>query len=122
MSKHRSQSQPRIAVDDGPAIILDVETASDEVYGALANERRRQVLTVLTQEPMAIGVRDLARRIALQESSGTTGSVTEETITQVQVSLYHLHLPKLADLDLISYDAEQETVEGTTATNTSVHV
>lgn len=120
MSGHTSQAQTRIAIADGESIVLDAEAALDEVYGALANRRRRRVLSVLTQEGTPIDVRALARQVTIREATDASDMVTEERIERVHASLYHNHLPKLADLDLIAYDAEDESVDGIADTIESV--
>jgi len=110
MSQNISRSQTRLAVDDGKPIVIDVETAQDEVYDALANERRRAVVCVLMRESAPIDLQTLARRVTTQELPDASPETTELT-RRVRVSLYHTHLPKLADLDLLEFDTEKMTVE-----------
>lgn len=110
MSESTSKAQTRIAVNDGQPIVIDAETALDRVYSALADERRRRVLSVLTQESTPIDVETLARGVTIQEAAADSGMVTEEAISQVRLSLYHHHLPKLSEVGLISYDPEEKIV------------
>jgi len=111
MSQNISRSQTRLAVDDGKPIVIDVETAQDEVYDALANERRRTVLCVLMRESVPIGLETIARKVTAQELPEGARAETTELLERVRVSLYHTHLPKLADLDLLEFDTERMTVE-----------
>lgn len=122
MSSNRSRAQTRIAVGDSDPIVIDAEGALDEVYSALSNERRRQILSVLIREPLPIETETLARQVTVQEACDNSKMVTEESIQQVHVSLHHHHLPKLADLDLISYDPETNTVEDIARTIDSVNL
>jgi len=36
---------------------------------------------------------------------------SEDVLTEIRLSLYHVHLPKLASKGLINYDTEKELVE-----------
>ena len=111
MTSNKARSQTRIAVGDRDPIVIDAGGAIDEVYSALASERRREVLSVLMRDSTPMDVRTLARRITVQEACDNSKMVTEESIQEVHVTLHHNHLPKLADLDLIVYDTDEETVE-----------
>lgn len=115
-----SQTKTRVALGEADTIVIDSEASLDRVFKALANKRRRQVLSVLMQESTPIDARTLARQVAVQEASDTENGAAEESITQVHVSLHHHHLPKLSDMDLIAYDVEEQTVEGTTDTINSI--
>lgn len=111
MTSNKARSQTRIAVGDSDPIVIDAEGALDELYSALANERRREVLSVLIREPTPMDVKTLARQLTVQEACDNSKMVTEESIREVHVTLHHNHLPKLADLNLIEYDTDEETVE-----------
>lgn len=82
---------------------------TDEVHRLLASERRRLLLTYLAKE--ADGVvpfDDLVDAIAERERPGP-GPATHRD--RVVADLYHVHLPKLADAEVIEYDPVEETVE-----------
>jgi hypothetical protein len=121
MSSNTPQGRISITIDDGDPIIVDADGDPDGVCRALADERRRQVLCVLKRESMPIDVRTLARQVTIQEACDDSKLVTKESITQTQTTLYHNHLPKMADLDLIEYDPE-ESVEGIAGTIDSVRL
>jgi len=79
----------------------------DTVVAALANHRRRAILTCLQQAQFGTAtVEELASFIADHENeqSGTPLNTARQTIT---VSLDHAHLPKLADTTLITYDPDR---------------
>lgn len=111
MSNSKPQGRTRLLGSDGNALL----ESEDAVYRALASERRRHVLSVLENVSLPIAVTDLARAVAIREAADTSALVTEESITQVHISLYHNHLPMLEDVDLIGYDNETETVDGVAA-------
>lgn len=73
----------------------------DDVLANLADERRRTVLSVLEDRDAPVGTEDLARAVAARD-----GPADPETVADLRVSLSHVHLPKLADADLIGYDRD----------------
>lgn len=121
MSSNIARPHARIAVGDSDPISIDAEGTLDELYSALASERRREVLSVLIRESTPMDVRKLARQITVQEACDNSKMVTEESIREVHVTLHHNHLPKLADLNLIAYDTDEETVEEVAGAINSVH-
>ena len=80
---------------DGP-----LETA--EIHDVLRNDRRRHVLERLqeTDGPLALG--DLAEHIAAVETGETPAP--RNVRQSVYVSLHQTHLPKLDELDIVSYE------------------
>lgn len=99
----RTTSHP--ALDD-PRFRLLLETEReglDDALSALAHEHRRLALTVLKDEgPTSLPT--LARD-ALRRGPDDLGLGTG-TVDDLVVSLAHVHLPKLAEADLIAYDPE----------------
>lgn len=83
-------------------------TSSRDLLRAIANERRRITLSVLADASTPIDARTVARRVATREE---TEDVTTDRIEAVHVSLHHVHLPALADVDLVAYDAERGIVD-----------
>lgn len=75
----------------------------------LSDERRRRVVSCLREASAPVSVADLARRIARRESDGSDPS-PPDGVDAVHVSLYHCHVPKLADLDVVELDRERNTV------------
>lgn len=77
----------------------------DRIFGALSVRRRRYVLYYLEHtEPATIT--DVARHVAAWETDASPASLDEEAepVRRVLASLYHHHLPKLADHGLVEYD------------------
>lgn len=88
------------------ADVLPLDTSLE----LLANERRRYVIASLQEAPAPIAGADLAKRIADRESRPPSQSV-EDHREIVHASLYHCHLPKLADADVVSHDRDRNSVE-----------
>jgi len=83
---------------------------TDTVVAALANHRRRAILTCLQQSQSGTAtVEELASFIA--EHTDRQSSIPPDTDGQnITMSLYHVHLPKLADANLITYEPDQGQV------------
>ncbi|MFB1063946.1 hypothetical protein [Natrinema sp. H-ect4] len=82
----------------------------DAVFRALADERRRTVLSVLSDQSHPIGIETLARDVAAREAETTDREVPRDRIDDIEASLVHVHLPLLADATLIGYDGETDCV------------
>lgn len=80
-----------------------VDPAVDDGLEALADARRREVLTVLTRIEDPTSLADLAERVAAAAGPAVSAD-------RVRIALDHLHLPKLADAGIVSYDREDRTV------------
>ena len=76
----------------------------DVVFDLLADADRRAVLTIL-REHGALDERALARRVADRRD------VTAERVRDVQVALWHVHLPKLDGAALVDHDDDAGRVE-----------
>lgn len=66
---------------------------------ALADERRRQILRVLWDADGAVSLADLADEIA-RRARASADDVPPDAV-RVKTALYHVHLPKLVDVDLV---------------------
>lgn len=73
------------------------DTTLDEVFRALAHARRRRVLAYLRDEQRAVPVEHVATYVATAETTGNS----DAPYTAVEMSLYHVHLPKLIDAGLL---------------------
>ncbi|PSP78036.1 hypothetical protein BRC81_08230 [Halobacteriales archaeon QS_1_68_20] len=99
----------RLALTDHPLLdvpvlqqVLDAEVA-DDAFDCLASSRRRHVLAVL-RDRGTVDRDELARAVADREADSTADAVA--------VSLYHVHLPKLADAGLVDVDDETVALRG----------
>ena len=74
----------------------------DVAFDVLADGRRRAVISYLIQDERRVDLDELATHVTAVEPTAADG--------QAAATLHHLHLPKLADAGLISYDGTQQTV------------
>lgn len=83
----------------------------DAVFDCLAHPRRRYVLRRLRDVAVPLSLTDLAADVATWEASVPRSDVDEETIREVRLVLYHCHIPKLTEADLVEYDRDRGVIE-----------
>jgi len=85
--------------------------AFDSVLDLCQNQHRRIVLGTLAEEQRSLTVNDLTKAILSTTIRCQLQRASEDVLTEIRLSLYHVHLPKLASKGLINYDTEKELVE-----------
>lgn len=91
--------------DAAPPAILEL----DHVFEALSTSRRRYLCyTLLESQEWTLG--DLATKVAAWETDSPEQEVTSQQRETVYVSLYHVHIPKLVDDGIVTFDEETETI------------
>lgn len=100
-----------------PAGTSDEKPSVDELFDVLTESRRRRVLTVLAERQAPVDVDELARAVTRQENDADPAALSESTVHEVHVTLHHVHLPKLNEVELVDYDRDDRTVETTTTTD-----
>lgn len=94
-----------------PPDFLEIEP----VYEALGHSRRRYLCYTLLEDT-EWSLTDVATKIAAWENDVPEHTVTEDRRQKVYVSLYHAHVPKLVDEEVITFETATETI--TTADHT----
>jgi hypothetical protein len=85
--------------------ILDL----DHVYQALGHSRRRYLCYTLAEDTeWTLG--ELATKVGAWEGNVHERDVAQADHEPVYVDLYHAHVPKLVDLDVVTFDQETETL------------
>ncbi|QSG11724.1 putative trancriptional regulator, ArsR family [Halapricum desulfuricans] len=107
-----SVSRETIELEDaGVETDADAEALSlDTIFDALKNARRRRALRYLDAADEQLEIGDLAERIAADENDKTTDEISYAERKRVYVALYQCHLPKLDDMDIVSYDKSRGMV------------
>ena len=85
--------------------------AFDSVLNLCQNQHRRIVLGTLAEEQRSLTLNDLTKAILKYNHQTTITEASEDVLTEIRLSLYHVHLPKLSSKGLINYDPERELVE-----------
>jgi hypothetical protein len=87
-----------MVINRSPAATESVET----VFEALSNGRRRKILTYFSGRDDTASLDALTHHIATER---------QEDPVSVRISLDHVHLPKLDEMNVLNYDRETETVQ-----------
>ena len=81
----------------------------DHLFTSLAHPRRRYLLYTL-KEDTEWTIADIATKIVAWEQDVPTDRVEEDEMMRAYVSLYHVHVPKLVDQGMITFDRDAETI------------
>ncbi|WP_251342912.1 DUF7344 domain-containing protein [Haloplanus halophilus] len=87
------------------------ELTRDALFSMLRNERRREVIHYLRDHEGPVDLRELSEYIAAIENDCERSAVTYKQRKRVQTALYQMHLPKLADQNIVDYDRRAGQVE-----------
>jgi hypothetical protein len=88
------------------AVVLDL----DGVFEALDHPRRRYLLYTLINGSSEESLAELATTIAAWEREKPEAAVTDDERTDVQLTLYHSHVPKLANLGVLEYREDEDII------------
>lgn len=84
--------------------VEEQSVSRDVFYRALADERRRQILSILVEKTLPMDAQTLAKTLA--DRAGT------DDTDRILIMCYHVHLPLLADAGLIEYSRDERSVHG----------
>ncbi|WP_135534902.1 DUF7344 domain-containing protein [Halostella pelagica] len=84
--------------------------ATDRLFHLLADSRRRYALRCLCEHATQLTLADLADEVAVREREMPIGEIPAETVKRVYMALYHNHVPKLAEANVVEYDQETDTI------------
>lgn len=93
------ETEPVAELLDSPTAVTDTR---ERMLEEVARPRRRTVLSILESSEGSMPVRELGERVA--------AAADEDGLEEVLTSLYHVDLPKLEAVSLLTYDGEAETV------------
>ncbi len=96
--------------DDAHANVTDGEVLLDDVLDILASQRRRYILHCLQTHDLPIALADVADEVAVYEHDTDITDISAEEVKRVYLSLYHTHIPKLAERGLVTYSQDRDLV------------
>ncbi|WP_435158875.1 DUF7344 domain-containing protein [Haladaptatus sp. DFWS20] len=107
---HSSQSAEESAAERD----LDIDVSESilelqPVFEAIGHPRRRYLVYTLAEQA-EWSLDDLATKLAAWETDTAEANIATITRQEMYTSLYHSHVPKLVDLDVIEFDDETETI------------
>lgn len=103
------RSEPANDVTD-PDGDLSSSLDLDSAFTALGHPRRIHLIHALVNGTGGATLPELSTEIASREFEKPIEEVTTGERKRIHLSLYHSHLPKLADLDVIEYDDREDVV------------
>lgn len=81
----------------------------NRLLAALSHDWRRYALYCLHRHS-TVTLPDLADEVAVWDADRPIGEIPAEEVKDVYMSLYHSHVPKLEEADLVTYDQEGDLV------------
>lgn len=107
---------------DPPGVEPDVPSAElastdrsnigiDEIFEILRNQRRRWVLRYVEAADGDVRLGELAEEIPAYENGKDASEITSQERKRVYVGLHQSHLPKMDDMNTISYDKPRGTTK-----------
>lgn len=91
----------------------EASSTFDSVLDLCQHQHRRIVLAVLAEEQRSLTLNDLTQTALRYNHHTAITEVSEDVLTEIRLSLDHVHLPKLASEGLITYDPDRQLVEPT---------
>lgn len=91
----------------------EAEGRINAMFGVFTHQRRRYALRELRRHDTPMALADLADELAIREHEAPLSDIPAEEVKRLYISLYHRHIPKLVDADLVRYDQERDTVAPT---------
>lgn len=109
LERHLSQEIDTLLSAEEATLGNDLPAAvPDDVYRALAQSERRQVLSYLLEE-QAVTL-DEATTIVVGWKVTDEGAVGPDERERIRGALHHIHLPLLEEVGLVTYDRESKEI------------
>jgi hypothetical protein len=96
---------------DHPPEHVDVTLEPSEVFDLLKPERRRALMDVLAISESPVSVSSLAEEVAAIEYESAPEELDSAQRKRVYIALCQVHLPRLAEAKVVSYDDDRKIVE-----------
>lgn len=115
----RDRDGDRVETTDHPAfgspgvreaIESPTRPSLDRLFEALADGRRLRLLAVLEAADGPVDLRDAATRLAADRLGDAADEVPPQVVERVTADIWHVHLGKLRDAGLVTYDGDAETI------------
>jgi hypothetical protein len=84
--------------------------AANTAFEMLGNSRRRWLLYALADAGGEVSLDALTRSVAAAEQDLAESEVTDSQARRVYIPLYQMHIPRLEEAGVVTYDSETGTV------------
>lgn len=88
----------------------DGENPIDLIFDVFMAAERRDAIRFLQDADEPIAVADLAHELAAQDLDPSDAVAPFADVLRVRNYLYHVHIPRLADENVVDYDDEGNTI------------
>ncbi|WP_339104360.1 hypothetical protein [Haloterrigena salinisoli] len=88
----------------------EADESANTVFELLSHRRRRYALECLREYENPLPLADLADEVAVRERDAPLSEISPEAVKRIYLSLYHVHVPKLADAAYVHYSQERDAV------------
>jgi hypothetical protein len=106
MTMEHTASEPAVA----RVLERDENASVSRLFEVLADERRRTLVAVLFDQTAPVDAVTLARHVAARTADVSPDAVPSEAVDEVHLTLHHVHLPKMAQAGLLTFDSEAGVV------------
>lgn len=86
------------------------EWSQDIVFPLLSHVYRRTLLSCLDHHGVSLTLADAAEEVARECKGESIPDIPDEEIKRIYMSLYHSHIPQLAEANAVTYDQEQDLI------------
>ena len=91
----------------------ETRSTVDSLLDVCQHQHRRIVLGILTTEQRSLTLNDLTKTVVKYNHQALLTEVSKDVLTEIRLSLQHVHLPKPASEGLVSFDPDRQLVEPT---------
>ena len=97
--------------EDTPTVVDGV--SRDELFDVLGHRFRRSLLICLRRHAVTISLADAAEEVVCLTRGEPITEIDAEYVKEVYLSLYHSHVPRLVEYDIVRYEQERDLVTPT---------
>ena len=110
-TQETEQERDGSSVDAGDSGGSEGDLPLDQVFEILKNRRRREVLQYLRESENEVTLGEVAEHIAAIENDTTVDAISSSERKRVYVGLYQCHLPKMDDMNIVSFNQNRGRIE-----------
>ena len=93
------------------------DLSKSDIFQLLQNERRRYVIQYLRRNGGPVDLGELATQVAAWEYDCDCPDISKKQRKRVYTTLQQTHLPRMDEVGIVAYDADEGTIERTPHTD-----